>query len=947
MSDVRSINIKTNKDINFNNFVPNYHGGNIEQIRNVNTNVESVQLSNVQIEEMDLNVDNIKSDENVLNKNKEGLNTLKSYLNKSVNDINDEIKSLDEQRPKTFNFSILPESAEEKAERLKKVVEIDDKIKELKSQIRELKQYIKQIDDELKQIPYLEKIETEEYKKFVENYSSEYQGLDYEKLKECSYDLGVYSLTDSTPIDDIAIIEYILNNETEIDLQKLGVGYPSLVNAVNNYKYMSEDQRNMYHYLFKNEGYEKADEYLNVIENSMNQARGAEMAAEFINKLDTNDSDKLKTNIANLFNVNTKGLQDGVNTFCDGLQNVFENNENITATDYEKMIVLQYLQENSLLYDELYEFNSSLGNMIPSMMVGALSSFFLTPAGGSKVASGLMGLSAGGNAKHQALTNGSSILSATIYGILNGTSEATLQYFLGNIPGLSEEAGFTLKGLLQEGIEEYSQEWIDAGLQATVLGEDINWDEIPENANKSFLMGVLMSGFLNGEKQVVNLSINENQTEINVEEVLDYIEKNPECDLTEAVEFQAGVKLFSKDNSYYEKLYEKNPNKLVKILQKRDFSDEIIEHLFNNLSKNEIVNIVSSGISYTDYYNVINEYNSKVANYNDNFFTNIDLYSSGYNYGADQGFINEQYYFEVSGMNGKYSEYEIQKMKENGKLVGRNVTKIASDEYFRLKNKLINQGFNGNTSSVVLSGLDSKGACSYASIINGIFSKFSNDPKGFYEHFGFDMYTRDKKGAYILNTGELLIDMYVTLNSKENGGHLFGKNDDGSYYIDYSAINQHKDVFGRILLDAKNQQYMSTIYNINDSLINQYLNAKGISLNSEVISPFFRYNTKYEYIENCASNVASCLLNGKSVQLVLASNKNHNINMYRVQSDGSSFLETSTNSWNEGGAHAVYVTAVTNNGFIVSSWGKKYFISFADLQGGDFQLSSFDIKKEW
>jgi hypothetical protein len=188
--------------------------------------------------------------------------------------------------------------------------------------------------------------------------------------------------------------------------------------------------------------------------------------------------------------------------------------------------------------------------MVPAMVASAIATLIATPAGGATVAgitlsaseigaitgSALIGLSAMGNAKHQALVGGADTLAANVYGIFIGSSEALLGYFLGNIPGISQSAGFTLSGLLQEGTEEYLQEWIEAGLQAIILGQDVDWSEVPVNATKSFFMGVLMSGFLNGGQAIVNITINGASYNINVENILNYMEAHPDIDVMEAVE---------------------------------------------------------------------------------------------------------------------------------------------------------------------------------------------------------------------------------------------------------------------------------------------------------------------------------------------------------------------------------------------------------------------------
>lgn len=399
---------------------------------------------------------------------------------------------------------------------------------------------------------------TDDYKKFVSDYNYKNLGYDFDNLLLCNWDpVSYYNEYVKGPktkeayldwynhYDIMAIAEMLIDmpqgkGKNPVDILSL---FPKadFDGNIELYPFMTKEQIDMYHYLCATEGYDSANKYLDVIRQDVNFVAATYYADKFLQTLDLNDNNKIEKSLDNYFNVSGKGLLDGVSGFYDGISFLSDNDSAMTIRDYEKMIVVQYLQQNSNYYDDIYQFNSSFGNMIPAMVTSAAITLLATPAGGTSIlgaslnpgtigslsASALMGLSAGGNAKHQGLVQGNSLLSSSLYGMFVGASESTLGFFLGKIPGISKVAGLTFGNLLSEGVEEYLQEWVDAGLQAAILGEDIDWSQIPENAKKSFIMGTLMSGFTNGGQSVINLTINGITKEINVEDTIDYISKNP------------------------------------------------------------------------------------------------------------------------------------------------------------------------------------------------------------------------------------------------------------------------------------------------------------------------------------------------------------------------------------------------------------------------------------
>ena len=207
-----------------------------------------------------------------------------------------------------------------------------------------------------------------------------------------------------------------------------------------------------------------------------------------------------------------EGLKDGGWTFIEGFGYIFQNVARRSERDYKNEKLNTYLaEEQGEGYQYLYEFSSVMGNMAPVMIISAL----LGPEAGRLA----MGLSAGGNAKRDALFQGLDPVEATFYGILSGSSEVLLETFIGAIPGVSNMNGLLaipgIKGylakMISEGSEEGLQEILAPFLLATAQGwknddgsaitfEEV-WNSIDDDAvRKSFIFGALSAGLLNSPK---------------------------------------------------------------------------------------------------------------------------------------------------------------------------------------------------------------------------------------------------------------------------------------------------------------------------------------------------------------------------------------------------------------------------------------------------------------
>ena len=523
----------------------------------------------------------------------------KEELNYNIDSINQMIDALQQEADKISQNSQYTYEELANVDNVEKREEANAKRAEIESYITQLEYLKKEYEKSLRTVKYDEKAATDEYNNFVSNYDINYQDIDFELFTKCDYDTEKYLMQkygqdyQNHEVDLLAIAEnYVAMNKDKegFDLEKytkqfIGVDIDTgkeRINAFDFYMYSTQEQKDMYHYIFANEGSEKANEYLNLIMDDINRNKGFAMASDYTNTLMLDDEEGWKK-VVDLLSVNAKGLEDGVDTFFEGIDQLFKNDGTLSAEDYEKMFVLQYLQENTNWLDESYTFFSAAGNMVPSMLASAAVSVAATPAAGSVAASALMGMSAAGNAKHNALINGADTLAANIYAIANGSSEALLGYFLGSMPWISKESELGIKALLKEGKEEFIQEWVDAGLRAAILGEKIDLTQVPADSAKSFLMGVAMAGLFSGGEQVVKMAIDGQDIEIDTNKLLNYIQEHPNMTEQDLV-FLANDLLSNNTNLDYietdfSKMYDQDINSLKKYLQDAGLTNEQINRM--------------------------------------------------------------------------------------------------------------------------------------------------------------------------------------------------------------------------------------------------------------------------------------------------------------------------------------------------------------------------------
>ena len=436
------------------------------------------------------------------------LEATKNELSVELDDLYNEQSSLDlSYDPNDKNY-----------ERLQ---EINEQIEKDKNSIFELEYIINYLQTQKDLMPYNELVNNDDFKDVLSS-------ININDISKYSIEELQNNYTgDNSMIDPLLVAEAAKNmypNKSDYDLTYdftiliTNIEGADGITYLDVEKYASADQKNLYHYIFKTQGKDAATKYLSLIIDDINKAKGTYEAEQILKTIELDENGRIKDNVINKIYISGVGLDDGLKTFASGLEEAFRNNAKFTAEDYRKMVILQFLNEKSAYYDDLYKFNTALGNMLPVVVTSVISTYAASAyvAGGGSLIGGmsattfgetsaslLMGLSCYGNSKHSALVNGSSTAKANIYGALSALSEVTLERLLGNIPGVSKTAKFTAAGFIKEGTEEYLQEWIDAGLRSGLLGQPVDWSEVPADAGESFLMGAAMSATFTGVDVII------------------------------------------------------------------------------------------------------------------------------------------------------------------------------------------------------------------------------------------------------------------------------------------------------------------------------------------------------------------------------------------------------------------------------------------------------------
>lgn len=301
----------------------------------------------------------------------------------------------------------------------------------------------------------------------------------------------------ATPVENI--VTYTRDN-TDFINNELSSGRKNYVGDLK-YNNMTDEEVSIYNYYIGKGDKEKASAYLDSIYDDLTRREAYK------------DFDRLKDNtgLELAFSVVA-----GVDQFKSGVSSLFGDTQ--TSTDqYVSGMVREDLAEKSSLSKVMYDAGTSITNMLPSVLVGALTH----PAIGAAT----MGASAAGNAYSEMINMGYDKDQAKTYSVLVGISETSLEYLIGGIAGVSggvarkaiskvapaldraigeiavkygnKELVKFLGEMASEGIEESVQEVLEPVMRNIIFNENTNDVDI-HDVLYSGLLGAISAGVING-----------------------------------------------------------------------------------------------------------------------------------------------------------------------------------------------------------------------------------------------------------------------------------------------------------------------------------------------------------------------------------------------------------------------------------------------------------------
>ena len=849
------------------------------------------------------------------------------------------------------------------------ITNLDDYIK-CRNTLIDQKQYLKEAiktTKNLKQSAYYDNLKyLSDYNNYKEHEFTD-EERDYVKKKSYtsptmndSYDYNDFhnKFPDTTPLDFVKLLQ-----ETHPSGNYTVTGIKDLQNlkTIANSCDKIPDLSKTYEYLYS-QSPEKAGEYLKDIQYELNNVEGQLRAERFLSLLGKSDgnNDGLET-IANELGVTVEGLTDGLESFGSGVGYSFEalltslgiteENRTMSAEEYKKMYILYGLMsEESKIKTGLvqkndkgelentnpnsiidytrkysggvtlsvnYEISQGIGNMLPSVMISSVC-----PMAGSVA----MGVSAGGNAYHDAMVNGDCLFSSIMYGVFTGSSEAITEKILGGLPGLSDVQVTSLatygKACAKEGFQESFQGVMDAVYKASFMGEELpttleGWKEFGMDTLKQGLYGAATAGIM--QSPALRTSIYKKRT-FNAD-----IKK---LGLTDA-DIDDALSSFRRSNDALANL--SNDELIV------NYGDQILRNVKDRL------NVDSNGT-----------YDASLRRFRKN---------SNDEYGGDQASLINKYKKNRKGDRAELEEIILAVKKDHPEFTDKDL-----ELFFTNLNK---------------------GGCTYISATNIIFEQFGYDGDAFRSKFGFDMYdskgnlNHDRLVADIYSYLSDKVEFNYTGQSKsyeftsnaEAAQTLLGKtfsNDtdaflalhDSGYIADgrsssgnpiFTKFEQSQQTFFGTPSDIA-YQITGEKVQLNSSLeLKNYLDSKGIggsfSLDSNNSTKLFSHGDGFEKwmgryfndrgidlvintfdmptdgdYNSLVDNINLAIQNGYSINIAATSMQE--ISMTNGKLFGWTTIGGSSGDGQTGGVgHAMTFRGFDSNGDIqVSSWGEIYTI---------------------
>lgn len=240
---------------------------------------------------------------------------------------------------------------------------------------------------------------------------------------------------------------------------------------------LTQEEKAIYFYLKEQYSEDEANEYYTSLEDIVNQRKGMKDALEYVKNLDITGLETVD-GITNFLTTTGMGFTDGIWSFGEGLYNLFPGNgEIMSELQYKQSFLTAMLtqdinldeieknygkdSEEYKLYEKLYKmqdvYRKALGvnyNVASSIGSEAIPmAVSLIPEVGQPLGIALSSLSDAGNAKATAYQNGVTGWNAYLYAGIRGVTSAVITKSFAAIPGLSDNASTTFKGIIKGSVQ--------------------------------------------------------------------------------------------------------------------------------------------------------------------------------------------------------------------------------------------------------------------------------------------------------------------------------------------------------------------------------------------------------------------------------------------------------------------------------------------------------------
>ena len=376
---------------------------------------------------------------------------------------------------------------------------------ELNDELLGVNKRISEVEQELERIPYDVLSETEDYKNFANSYSLE---KEYDEIMatagefenhEADYDW--YALYQ-------AYSEYGFDIPDGIKDIKIGE-----INAVVDVKifdkYATDEEKMMYHYIYKNLGYVAANKYVTTLLPRINEQAGRDMANEdsvgyyYEGVSDPDNFYKVLSFVATLTKVTEKGIVNALDEFNEKLESCSVSKKIMTPEEWKRIYESEYIR--NVGFGFYYDVVMSTTKMLPSMALGGMAGAALDFGA---IGSIIYSSSIYGAYHDEAVRMGLSDVDAFNYALFHASSTFVVEYVFKNTPGLSGVNWNTsfLKKLSKTSLAAALKVCWDQKVDSIFLGKKWDFTELTGDALYAALVAAYSFCLTQGPSAIKNIN---------------------------------------------------------------------------------------------------------------------------------------------------------------------------------------------------------------------------------------------------------------------------------------------------------------------------------------------------------------------------------------------------------------------------------------------------------